>query len=155
MDAIDETLATSALSSKHSPALQAALSMGKKTLNRYYEKTDLANTYRIAMGTPFSLTFLPTVPAFPLLFSLTALSFQFFILGTSSVTSKQQSGRTTGSRPPGSLYAPSSTFRTDIPPVSKRWHPRMRCVLPQVFFYVLRLLPNIFCMYNRSQRARI
>jgi hypothetical protein len=57
MDAIDETLATSALSSKHSPALQAALSMGKKTLNRYYEKTDLSNTYRIAMGTSFSFTF--------------------------------------------------------------------------------------------------
>jgi hypothetical protein len=50
MDAIDEVLATNALSSKYSAAIQAALSVGKKTLNRYYAKTDLSNTYRIAMG---------------------------------------------------------------------------------------------------------
>jgi len=51
MDTIDEFLATSALSSKYSAAIQAALSVGKKTLNRYYAKTDLSSTYRIAMGT--------------------------------------------------------------------------------------------------------
>jgi hypothetical protein len=50
MDTIDEVLATNALSSKYSVAIQAALSVGKKTLNRYYEKTDLSDTYRIAMG---------------------------------------------------------------------------------------------------------
>jgi hypothetical protein len=50
MDTIDEVLATNALSSKYSVAIQAALSAGKKTLNRYYEKTDLSDTYQIAMG---------------------------------------------------------------------------------------------------------
>ena len=50
MDTIDEVLATNALSLKYSVAIHAALSVGKKTLNRYYEKTDLSNTYRIAMG---------------------------------------------------------------------------------------------------------
>jgi hypothetical protein len=51
MDTIDEVLATNALSSKYSASIQAALSVGKKTLNRYYGKTDLSSTYRIAMGT--------------------------------------------------------------------------------------------------------
>ena len=51
MDTIDEVLATSTLSSKYSLAIHAALSVGKKTLNHYYLKTDLSNTYRIAMGT--------------------------------------------------------------------------------------------------------
>ncbi|KAH9987579.1 hypothetical protein BJV77DRAFT_922019, partial [Russula vinacea] len=49
MDTIDEVLATNALSSKYSVAIHAALSIGKKTLNRYYSKTDLSNVYRIAM----------------------------------------------------------------------------------------------------------
>ena len=53
MDTIDEVLATNALSSKYSVAIHAALSVGKKTLNRYYAKTDLSKTYRIAMGIPF------------------------------------------------------------------------------------------------------
>ena len=51
IDTINEVLATSALSSKYSLAIHAALSVGKKTLNRYYLKTDLSNTYWIAMGT--------------------------------------------------------------------------------------------------------
>ena len=50
MDTIDEVLATNAISSKYSVAIHAALSVGKKTLNRYYEKTDFSKTYCIAMG---------------------------------------------------------------------------------------------------------
>jgi hypothetical protein len=50
MDKIDEVLATNALSAKYSASIHAALSVGKKTLNRYYEKTDLSSIYRIAMG---------------------------------------------------------------------------------------------------------
>jgi hypothetical protein len=57
MDTIDETLGTNALSSKYSVAIQAALSIGKKTLNRYYAKTDFSNTYRIAMGMHYSFVF--------------------------------------------------------------------------------------------------
>jgi len=60
MDTIDEVLATSALSSKYCSAIHAALSVGKKTLNRYYAKTDLSTTYRIAMGT-HSFLFYPHV----------------------------------------------------------------------------------------------
>jgi hypothetical protein len=50
MDKIDEVLATNALSAKYSASIHAALSVGKKTLNRYYEKTDLSSIYRIAMS---------------------------------------------------------------------------------------------------------
>ena len=53
MDTINEQLATNALSSKYLVAIHAALSIGKKTLNRYYAKTDLSKTYRIAMGILF------------------------------------------------------------------------------------------------------
>lgn len=31
-------------------SIKAALSIGKRTLNRYYDKTDLSEVYRIAMG---------------------------------------------------------------------------------------------------------
>ena len=51
MDKIDEVLATNSLNPKYSAAIVAALSIGKKTLNRYYEKTDLSHIYRIAMST--------------------------------------------------------------------------------------------------------
>ena len=51
MDRFDEHLTTAMLaSSKYSPAIRSAISMGKKTLNRYYSKTDLSDIYRIAMG---------------------------------------------------------------------------------------------------------
>ena len=50
MDCIDEVLATNALDARYSLSIQAALTLGKKTLNRYYSKTDLSEVYRIAMG---------------------------------------------------------------------------------------------------------
>jgi hypothetical protein len=50
MDRIDEVLATSAFDSQYSISIQAALAMGKKTLNRYYSKTDHSEVYRIAMS---------------------------------------------------------------------------------------------------------
>ncbi|KAH9975145.1 hypothetical protein BJV77DRAFT_932222, partial [Russula vinacea] len=49
MDTINEVLATNALSSKYLVAIHVALSIGKKTLNHYYSKTDLSNVYQIAM----------------------------------------------------------------------------------------------------------
>ncbi|KAF8263871.1 hypothetical protein EI94DRAFT_1595283, partial [Lactarius quietus] len=49
MDHIDEVLATSATACQFSISIQAALSVGKKTLNRYYSKTDLSEVYHIAM----------------------------------------------------------------------------------------------------------
>jgi len=54
MDHIDKFLATAAdsgNSSKLSPAIRAALAIGKTTLNKYYNLTDQSEVYRIAMGT--------------------------------------------------------------------------------------------------------
>ena len=50
MDCVDEHLATSAESTAYSTAIRAALAIGKKTLNRYYNKTDQSEVYPIAMG---------------------------------------------------------------------------------------------------------
>ena len=50
MDRIDEHLATSAKNMCYSVAIRSALAIGKRTLNRYYNKTDHSEIYRIAMG---------------------------------------------------------------------------------------------------------
>lgn len=56
MDYIDEVLATNALNNvKFSRPIQAALVMGKKTLNRYYSKTDESNLYRVSMSRSSSI----------------------------------------------------------------------------------------------------
>jgi hypothetical protein len=51
MDHIDEYLATAATDDNYPLAIKAALAIGKKTLNRYYDKTDQSEVFRIAMGT--------------------------------------------------------------------------------------------------------
>jgi len=52
MDHIDKILATSSESPyKFSLAIRAALAVGKNAINRYYNKTDHSEVYRIAMGT--------------------------------------------------------------------------------------------------------
>lgn len=53
MDHIDQHLATAATTHSYPLALKAALAIGKKTLNRYYEKTDQSEVFRIAMGMIF------------------------------------------------------------------------------------------------------
>ena len=50
MDHIDERLATDALNEDFDPAIRVALSLAKKTLNRYYEMTDQSFLYRTAMS---------------------------------------------------------------------------------------------------------
>jgi len=50
MDHIDMYLATATESTRYSSSIRAALAMGKRTLNRYYNKTDHSEVYRIAMG---------------------------------------------------------------------------------------------------------
>ena len=50
MDHIDTHLATAARNPRYSPSIRAALALGKRTLNRYYNKTDHSEVYRIAMG---------------------------------------------------------------------------------------------------------
>jgi hypothetical protein len=51
MDLIDEHLTTRSLDSNLNISIRASLGFAKKTLNRYYTKTDDSETYRIAMGT--------------------------------------------------------------------------------------------------------
>ena len=50
MDHIDQHLATAATSNTYNPAIKAALAIGKKTINRYYSRTDESEVYRIAMS---------------------------------------------------------------------------------------------------------
>jgi hypothetical protein len=50
MDHIDTILTSNIADSSYSTAIASALKIGKKTLNRYYSKTDLSETYRIAMS---------------------------------------------------------------------------------------------------------
>ena len=59
MDHIDEHLATVAIDNEYPLAIKAALAIGKKTLNRYYDKTDHSEVFRIAMGMHFL-----TLPSF-------------------------------------------------------------------------------------------
>jgi hypothetical protein len=54
MDRIDETLATAALNDKYVPAVQAAVTLGKNLLNKYYNLTDSSELYRIAMSRSYS-----------------------------------------------------------------------------------------------------
>jgi hypothetical protein len=50
MDHINTYLATATQNLTYSPSIRAALAIGKTTLNRYYNKTDYSEVYRIAMG---------------------------------------------------------------------------------------------------------
>lgn len=51
MDHIDKVLATASDSPyKFSLAIRAALAIGKTAMNKYYNKTDHSEVYRIAMG---------------------------------------------------------------------------------------------------------
>jgi hypothetical protein len=61
MDFIDETLTTQSLKDKEfSPCIRAALTLGKKTLNQYYDKTDNSEVFRIAMSKYYDIFyFLP------------------------------------------------------------------------------------------------
>jgi len=50
MDHVDSTLATAMQDPTYSSAICAALAIGKRTLNKYYNKTDQSEVYRIAMS---------------------------------------------------------------------------------------------------------
>jgi len=50
MDHIDTHLATASKNLKYSPAIRAALALGKSHLNKYYNMTDHSEVYRIAMS---------------------------------------------------------------------------------------------------------
>lgn len=50
MGHIDEVLTANILDQHLSPPIRAALTMGKRTLTRYHNKTDLSDVYRIAIS---------------------------------------------------------------------------------------------------------
>ena len=50
MDHLDEHLASIATSPKYGRAIKAAVALGKRTLNKYYDNTDQSEIYRIAMS---------------------------------------------------------------------------------------------------------
>lgn len=50
MDHLDEHLTNAALKPKYPVSIKAAIAIGKKTLNRYYDITDHSEVFRIAMG---------------------------------------------------------------------------------------------------------
>jgi len=54
MDIINDTLTTAANDQNIAPAIRTAAGLTKKTLNRYYSRTDESETYRIAMSMSFS-----------------------------------------------------------------------------------------------------
>ena len=49
MDIIDDALDENSKSTNFRPCIRQATTLAKATLNRYYEKTDLSDVYRIAM----------------------------------------------------------------------------------------------------------
>ncbi|KIK09811.1 hypothetical protein K443DRAFT_73249, partial [Laccaria amethystina LaAM-08-1] len=49
MDLIDREFTTNSLDKAYEPAICVALNIAKKTLNRYYTKTDQSEVYHIAM----------------------------------------------------------------------------------------------------------
>lgn len=59
MDFLDSTLTTRSLDTNLSPALRSACALAKKTLNRYYSKTDDSNVYRVAMRTSLAALLYP------------------------------------------------------------------------------------------------
>ena len=53
MGHIDEVLTANILDQHLSPPIWAALTMGKRTLTRYHNKTDLSDVYRIAISVQY------------------------------------------------------------------------------------------------------
>ena len=45
MDIVDETLTDASINMEYELAIQAAANLAKKTINRYYSKTDTSETY--------------------------------------------------------------------------------------------------------------
>lgn len=51
MDVLDQYLTDYSLNPTYALPIRAAVKLGKKTLNRYYSRTDDSKAYRIAMST--------------------------------------------------------------------------------------------------------
>jgi hypothetical protein len=123
MDHIDEYLATACQNLKLSKAIRAALDIGKQTLNRYYNKTDHSDVYRIAMGRPFTFLFVYFLQVF----------LQFCTLAINYNTLKRPDGKK-----PGSKHLATSSVRSSIK-LTLLWMSRsklktLRLLLPYISF---------------------
>lgn len=49
MDLIEDTLADMVDDDKYCPAMRVAINLARKTMHKYYEKTDFSEVYRAAM----------------------------------------------------------------------------------------------------------
>jgi hypothetical protein len=103
MDCINDVLTANSIDQQLSVPIQAALTIGKRTLTRYYSKTNLSDVYRIAMGIYLLLTsdrgFL--------------MSFQFSTLVTNLSTLRMLDGLKSGARQPIMTYATCSRYVTN------------------------------------------
>lgn len=50
MDHLDEVLMSATLDTDHSPAVRAGFDFGKRSLNKYYELTDMSDVYRFGIS---------------------------------------------------------------------------------------------------------
>ena len=113
MDHIDKVLTSSSDSPyKFSIAIRAALAIGKQTMNRYYNKTDHSEVYRIAMGKvplfEFSCQCLPTI------------LLQFSTPVTSLNISRPRNGKTSGSMLHATSFVKNSTIHMhQLPPLGQ------------------------------------
>jgi hypothetical protein len=98
MDHIDEYLTTACRNFKLSKAIRAALALAKQTLNRYYNKTDHSDVYRIAMGSSYSFIFL--------FISFSSL-LQSFTLVTNYSIFRKPDGKILGLKPLARLSVPN------------------------------------------------
>ena len=57
MDRMHADLVTACTNENYSPAIRAALKIGKKLLDKYYSITDNSEIYRIAMSKLFQFIF--------------------------------------------------------------------------------------------------
>lgn len=56
MDRMHKELTAAAENEEYSPALRAALTLGKNLLDKYYSLSDDSEIYRIAMGMYYSIS---------------------------------------------------------------------------------------------------
>lgn len=98
MDYLDQQLTTSALNMRYSDPIKAAITLGKKTLNRYYDLSDQSEIYRIAMGKSIRSSSCSLMFLFLSQCCIPAISFS---------TSRELAGKTTGSQQHERLFATS------------------------------------------------
>lgn len=146
MDHINKYLATASQNVKYSEAIRAALTLRKKTLNCYYDKTDHFEVYQIAMGKLLCVLFI----------SFFFHSFlQFSTLNTNSTISRKLDGRKIGLRLRKTLSMLSSTRHMRLwmsTTTSQIWR---LLKLPCISLDVPQCFSNCFCSAQHPHLSKI